>query len=264
MELSPLEQLDDTFLRLVSRVIWRRPERRILKMFDFSFTEEDSFRDMARAAELTSTPELRGKYMLHALDEARHADLFRQRSSRLMNALEHPQQRDAVALAMQARLQGAISLHESYHHNTLFEELGELEFLAFVYVAERRGAQQFRIYRELLQSDPESQVMFNRIMTEEKFHMSYSRQALDKLAQQGRSSEVRWALLRVRARRYWQAWLRFCRKFANVSNGFLFTTIYLLVLAPTAFLTRPRLPAGGWMNPEDTEVPSLETASQQF
>lgn len=264
MELSRIERLDDIFLRFVSRIVWRRPERQILKMFDFSFTEEDSFRDVARAAELTPTRDLRGKYMLHALDEARHAELFRTRAFQLLATLPDASTRESVERAMRERLSGSISMHEAYHHNTLFEELGELEFLAFVYVAERRGAQQFRVYRELMLNDPDSQSMFNRIMTEEKFHMSYSRQALDKLGQGGRLSEVRWALLRVRARRYWQAWLRFCRQFANVSNGLLFTSIYFLIAAPTALLSQQRLPSGGFRAPEHASEPSMTNVSQQF
>jgi hypothetical protein len=265
MELSRIERIEDSLLQAISRVVWRRPQRRIIKMFEFSFTEEDSFRDMARAAELTRTPDMRGKYMLHALDEARHADLFRHRSAAIIKHLE-AQGIDTRATreTMEALRSGAVSLHETYHHNNLFESLGELEFLAFVYVAERRGAQQFRIYRNLLKDDPESQAMFGVILNEEKFHMSYSRAALDKMARDGRALEVRWAIFRVRARRYWQAWLRFCRRFANVSNGILFTLLYVLLVTPTALFSRKPGQATGWQRPSLNPAPDFSSVQRQY
>ncbi len=264
MELSPIERLDDALLRLISRVVWRNPARRILKMYEFSYTEEDSFRDMAQAADRTSDDAMRPKYMLHALDEARHADLFRERAGALIRKLDAAGVSIApIRRAMEKKRSGAIRLHEENHRNTLFETLGELEFLAFVYIAERRGAQQFRVYRDLLSDDPETEAMFARIMRDEKFHMSYSKAALDKLAKAGRAGAVRWAMVRVKARRYWQAWLRFSHRVATFMNGLMFTLLYFLLVAPTHLLSSSKDEAKGWRVPAPP-APTLDAVRHQF
>jgi hypothetical protein len=105
--------------------------------------------------------------------------------------------------------------------------------------------------------------MFARIMTDEKFHMSYSRASLDRLARDGQRGRVRWALLRVRSRRYWQAWLRFCRRFADVSNQCFFTMLYFVLVGPTRLLTRGDTRPTGWIAPENTDA-DLPSVQRQF
>src|SRR6202162_3189452 len=71
-------------LRPVHRWVWGDFDRRVRKLFAFAEVEGDGGRDILRAAEVTSDPLLRGLYMEHAIDELRHADLFRQRGAALL------------------------------------------------------------------------------------------------------------------------------------------------------------------------------------
>src|SRR5689334_19528416 len=72
---------------LLHRWIWRDPQRCARKLFDFAETEADGGRDLVRAAELTPDPTLRRLFLVHAVDEGRHAQLFRNRGSALLRGL---------------------------------------------------------------------------------------------------------------------------------------------------------------------------------
>src|SRR3984885_3608993 len=80
---NPLDRL----LYPIHAWVWRDAERRGHKLLRFSLTEADGGRDLSRAAELTKDALLRRLYLRHAIDEQRHAGLFRQRGHAILAAL---------------------------------------------------------------------------------------------------------------------------------------------------------------------------------
>src|SRR5260370_38441523 len=74
-------------LWLLHRRIWRDMHRRAQKLLRFVETETDGGRDLVRAVDLTSDPLLRRLYLVHADDELRHGQLFRERGSELLRSL---------------------------------------------------------------------------------------------------------------------------------------------------------------------------------
>src|ERR671935_3319169 len=74
----------DRALRPLHRWVWRDPHRRARKLLRFAETEADGARDLSRAAELTTDALLRRLYLRHALDEQRHAELFRRRGRSIL------------------------------------------------------------------------------------------------------------------------------------------------------------------------------------
>src|SRR5512138_1582119 len=78
----------ERLLRPVHRWVWRDAHRRARKLLTFAATEEDGGRDLSRAAELTRDPLLRRLFLRHALDECRHAELFRARGRALRAGLD--------------------------------------------------------------------------------------------------------------------------------------------------------------------------------
>ena len=74
----------DRLLRPIHRWVWRDARTRVRKLLAFAETEADGGRDLSRAAERTSDALLRRLYLRHALDEQRHAELFRQRGHALL------------------------------------------------------------------------------------------------------------------------------------------------------------------------------------
>src|SRR4051795_13201429 len=74
----------DRILWPLHRWVWSDFDRRVRKLIAFSKVEGDGGRDILRAAELTPDPLLRRLYLEHAIDELRHADLFRHRGAALL------------------------------------------------------------------------------------------------------------------------------------------------------------------------------------
>jgi rubrerythrin len=228
------------WLRGVSAISWRLPgwPRRLLQAF--SLAEQGSFHDMIAAAEQTDDRRMRRRYLEHALDESRHCGLFRQRVEALTT---RPDDREQAA-TVEANL---LTEHGIVGGQTLFERLGELEFLAFVYIAERDAVEQFHVYLDDALPDPDTRDMLRDILRDEHFHVSYSRAALERLRTQGRGREVQAALWRVQWRRLKAGWLRISRDLGRVVTSMWMVLLYLIAFPPFALLARQE--AGGWQPP---------------
>ncbi len=223
--------LADRPLWLLSWLVWRLiPGRGAVKLAEFSFTELGSGLDMLAAVEETPRREMRARYFQHALDELRHSELFRNRARAVGGS-------GGRAEAVLDDL-GYIDSHGIRGKTSLFQQLGEREFLAFVWVAESRAAQQFGVYIDLLGTDPSTKEMFNNIARDERFHIAYSRAELDRMIAEGEGRAASWAVLRVRVRRLGEAWLRFSRVLGDVMSGLWLGIIYFIGVGPFAWLAR--------------------------
>jgi hypothetical protein len=239
-------RLRQSWIRLTGLISWRNPNSQARLMSKFAATEQGSSYDMLSALENTQYPELRQKYLHHALDEARHARIFRRR---------------ALALGVDRELAALIDIGYLHDHGilggeTLFERLGEHEFLAFVHDAEQRGLEHFLIYLNSPQTDNDTKEALKGITKDEHFHRSYSKAALDKYACE-QSTPL---LQKVRRRRYKEAWMRIARTIGSVVSGFWLHIVYFLLVFPFRILARPD--KSGWYQTQEGK--SLEYARQQF
>lgn len=221
-------------------------------MTAFSQAERGSAYDVIAALEQTARRELRRTYLFHALDESRHARIFRQRVQALGR-----QDRAEAALVDAGSLRATGIIGEA----PLFEQMGELEFLAFVYVVESLALEQFQVYCDHGMPDPDTIAALRAIADDEKFHISYSRRELDKYRAAGRGAEVRAALFRVRARRIWQAWLRLSRRLGDAVSTLWLWALYLVCVAP--FRPMARVERGGWRTRQADPRPVAEFARAQ-
>src|SRR5260370_10334454 len=119
------------------RWMWRDMRRRAQKLLRFGETETDGGRDLVRAAELTSDPLLRRLYLVHADDELRHGQLFRERGSELLRSLAN----------------GSNSSFQSEWLVPLGHRLDDLEvdrrdeiLLAFLHLAEKAAPHRFTVH----------------------------------------------------------------------------------------------------------------------
>lgn len=240
----------------LSWLIWRIiPGRAAAKMAEFSHTEAGSGLDMLAAAEETPRPELRARYFRHALDELRHSRMFRDRARALAGA------RGRAEAVLEDG--GWIADHGIRGQKSLLEELGETEFLAFVWIHERRGAEQFQVYAELLRDDPITARMFEEIARDERFHIAYSRAELDRLAERGAETQVRAAVRAVRWRRAKQAWLRFSRVLGDTMAQVWLGLLYFVVVGPFVPIARwTERPTRGFQTPEGPALPAAERAQE--
>ncbi len=247
----------DWLLWSISQLVWRIPGRGSKKMAGFSHTEAGSGLDMLSAAEETPRREMRAKYFRHALDELKHARMFKNR---------------ALALAgnrtdrTRAMLEDSsfIKEHGINQAESLFSQLGELEFLAFVWIAEKRGAQQFDVYADLMKDDAATREMFEEIADDERFHIAYSRTELDRYEAAGDSKQVKAAVGRVKRRRFLEAWLRFSVVLGDFMSRLWLGLLYVFVIGPSSIFARmtERTPRG-FIKPQEIEGTPLERAQLQ-
>ncbi len=238
------------WLSCVSEVVWRHPRRPAQLLAEFSQAERGSCYDMLAAAELTTRRDLRRKYLEHALDEARHARIFRRRALALGIDKEYAALLDVGHISEQGIVGG----------ETLFERLGEMDFLAFVHIAEKRALEQFGVYQERKLPDPETQMVLDFISKDEVFHMTYSLAALDLYKELGMTKELNRALRQVGTRRFKEGWLRGARKIGTVVSRFWLGVMYFSLVAPFRLLSKEE-PIGWKQRPYDC---SLARASAQY
>src|SRR5215468_4472457 len=136
------------FVRVIAPVVWRSDSKVAAKLRRFSAAEAGSALDMLKAAELEKDPRRRKLFFRHALDEARHSNYFR----------DHAQRIDAGS----SGLKGRYDLIHATRQN-LYQNLSLVDFMAFVYLAEKRGAAHFRSLESHFKDRPELQELFKRI-----------------------------------------------------------------------------------------------------
>ena len=216
-------------VRLLNPIVWRWPGRAARKLFSFALAEQGSLLDLTEAARLTPSAERAATYLKHASDEARHARVFASRSAELRFARGDESLGDPRA--------------DSDH---LFEQLGEIGFLAFVHLGERGGRSQFEEYERYFRErgDDADSAMFSAIVVDEKRHEKYTGELLLVLA--GDERRAKKALRRARRWRMWRTWRRLGIGLAGrvYQLAMLLLYVALMPLALLIMLVRPA--RSGW------------------
>jgi len=215
----------DRILEPVHRWVWADFNRRVRKLLAFAEVEGDGGRDILRAAEVTPDPLLRRLYLEHAIDELRHADLFRRRGA----ALLHLRSTRSKVLFNTSPLPGGHGLED-----LAIDGAPDHRLLAFLHVAEKAAAGRFAIYRDVVADDPSTRAIFDEILRDEVFHMNYTYTQLARVLPDSYRRQV-W---QARARRLWKRYLGVAAAVAGVLGSVILTVVYFVVLAPFAWLAK--------------------------
>jgi len=226
----------DQLLRPVHRWVWGDFDRRVRKLLAFAEVEGDGGRDILRAAEVTPDPLLRRLYLEHAIDELRHADLFRQRGAALLQV----RGTRSKVLFNTNPLPGGHGLDD-----LSIEGEPDYRLLAFLHVAEKAAAGRFTIYREVVEDDPSTRAIFEQILRDEVFHMNYTYTQLARV----KPGSYRWQVWKARASRLWKRYLRVAAVVAGVLGTATLTILYFVLLAPFAWVAKreARREPVGWV-----------------
>jgi rubrerythrin len=215
----------DEALRPLHRWVWLDPHRRARKLLRFAETEASGGRDLSRAAELTRDPLLRRLYLRHSEDEHRHAALFRARGGAILRGLPR------AAARLEANW---LAPGERGFEDLRVARDADDALLAFLHLSEKAAARRFALYRQVLAHDPETRDVFERVLHDEAFHMSYTQTQLSRVA----AERTRGRLWRARLGRLWKAYLRVAAAIANVLGTLLLRVQYFVLLPPFALLAR--------------------------
>jgi hypothetical protein len=213
-------------LRPLHRWIWLDTARRARKLLRFAETEADGGRDLVRAAEVTRDPLLRRLFLFHARDEQRHAQLFRRRGAALLRALPAPSRSGYRADWLAPGERGLDDLR--------VEEMDSGALLAFLHLSEKSAATDFTSYRDVLHRDPPTRAVFEEVLRDEAYHMTYTFSQLVRVSPQ-RHRRLLW---RARLSRLWKGYLRLAIALAGLISGLILTILYFTLLAPFAYLAK--------------------------
>jgi hypothetical protein len=227
---------------------WRNPRRRAQNLLRFAEVEADGGRDIVRAAELTPDPVLRRLFLKHALDEQRHADLFRARGLALIRTLPREAAAGVRADWLTPGERGLDDLR--------VESEGDEALLAFLHLSEKQASRDFANYVAVLGGDPPTQAVFEKVLHDETFHMTYTRRELDRVAPEQAAGRL-WM---ARLRRFWKAYLRVAAGLAGLFGAIILTLQYYLLLPAFALLARraARKEPEGWSAVAPTRNRPLE------
>jgi rubrerythrin len=230
--------------QLLHRWIWRDPERCARKLFTFAETEADGGRDLVRAAELTGDPTLRRLFTVHAVEEERHAQLFRMRGAALLQSLED---RASTPFQLNWVSPGERGLDDLRVHGE-----SDAGLLAFLHLSEKSAAGHFATYVDALRDDPLTSSVFKEVLKDETFHMNYTLAQLTRVAPQ----RHRLFLWKARLGRLWKAYLRVASAIAGIMGTVILTLQYFILLPPFAILAKraERREPHGWVPvPEESQ-----------
>ena len=238
----------DRLLRPLHRWVWRNPQRRAKKLLRFAETEASGGQDLARAAELTEDAFLRQLYLRHALDEFRHARLFRDRGLALSDAGHD----GASGSRFEANW---LSPGERGLDELRIKAGPQTALLAFLHLSEKAAAGRFLIYQEVLESDRATQAVFQEVLQDEAFHMAYTYKQLVRVSPRHHG----WRLWQARLGRLWRAYLRVMVALASAIGTVVLLVQYFVLLPPFAFLAKrvaSKDPRGWWTRPPPSSLKS--------
>jgi len=141
---------------------------------NFALAEYGSALDMLIAAELTNNKKLKKGYLDHALDEFRHADLFKKHAYQIANKIHFQYDRSSAVLELGEKIRYLNFIGE----RPIYSELSELEFINFVMISEQEAEKYFTSLSKLNNFDSETRRLFKKIALEEAEHVHYAKKEL--------------------------------------------------------------------------------------
>ena len=238
------------------RAVWGDPHKAHLTLLSFAETEDDGGRDLLVAARRIHDEEILVHMRRHAADEIRHADMFRTRASEVAEAHgEHLGMKDEErgrAFNLGHQRSGETTNAHGFFQSGLFDEMGEVGYIAMLFVAETRAAALFETHRRAALSvgDTATAEVFSAILRDEKYHAAWTESTLQRWRKQGRAVEVDRELSAAKRGRFMSAWRRQGLRSASGLISLLLTICFWTVLAPFGLLARLVRPQpAGWQAP---------------
>jgi len=240
------------FLRLRSQELWSDPERKIQTLESFSQTEIDAGENILRALKYANDPNLRTHLQRHAEDELRHGELFKMRAQELRELLPN-----IPGISKRPdKLYRLSRVHEDPEYNSHgfftsdnFEKLGEIMYVAMLNIEEKRAEESFVVHCNLNKNDPDTHAIFEKILKDEHYHVSYTGKFLQQWRKEGRSSEVSKAIVFSKRSQFVNTLIRAGSRFGEHVGHTILYCVYFTIIIPFALMSNLSCPAKGWNVP---------------
>ncbi|SRR5258706_1985766 len=243
---------------------WSDPVRKLRTLESFARTEEDAGLDIARAARSVRDPGLVAHLERHARDELKHAALFRGRANQLRaQGVDAPREElaeRAYDLAL-ARGRDTLNAH-GFLESGACDEQGEIAYVAFLHVAEKRADALFRRHARALGRDEVTRTIFAEIQKDESYHVAYTKTLLERWKRAGRGAEVARGLSAARGNEFLGAWKRLGARSATGLARVLLFASYFTWVVPFGLLARGARSRAGWHTPLVPASPERTLRSQ--
>lgn len=237
-----------SLLSPIHRWVWSDAKRRAHNLLRFAEVEADGGRDLVRAAEVTSDPTLRRLFLIHAADEQRHAELFRRRGLDLLKTLPSEVRQGVKADWLAPGERGLDDVR--------VDGQGAGTLLAFLHLSEKMAARDFENYIKVLDADPPTRAVFEKVVRDEAFHMKYTHAQLVRVAPKRHG----WLLWRARLGRLWKLYLRLASALSELIGAVVLTLQYFVLLPPFALMAKRSAgrEAAGWTTVDPARGGSLD------
>lgn len=224
------------------RKLWSDPLRSLQTLESFAETEEDGGKDLVAAARRVTDPDMLLHLQRHAGDEIRHARLFRERAADVATAQGRSlglKEQAGRAYDLSGRRGEQVDAH-GFFSAGLYDELGEVEYVCMVNVAEKKAAHIFELHQKaaMAAGDAATAEVFGQILHDEKYHVAWTGTFLKKWRKEGREAEVSRAVRRAKRGRFLESWRALGLRSASGFATILLMVCYWTVLAPFGLLAR--------------------------
>lgn len=247
--------------------IWVNPERQIQTLESFSQTEIDAGESILSALPYVENKTLRKHMERHAKDELRHGMLFRTRAQELRklqpNISSITKKPDKLYNLSREKTDTELNSHDFFSGES-FEKLGEIMYVAMLNVAEKKAEKTFSKHHKLVREDPDTYAIFEKILKDERYHVSYTSKFLHQWKKEGQEKQVRKALSFAKRSRFLNAFSRKSAKFGEFMGHFFLYLIYFTVIIPFAIASKLNRTKNGWHIPQTKLNPSSNQRHSQY
>jgi len=239
-------------LRFRSKTLWSDPARKIQTLESFSQTEIDAGESILRALKYVNNPHLREHLKRHAKDELRHGELFRKRAQELRkhrpSIASISNKPDRLYNLSRGNVDAELNSH-GFFTSDHFEKLGEIMYVAMLNIAEKKAEKSFSIHRDLIRNDLKTYAIFEKILKDERYHVSYTSKFLQQWRKEGRTKQVNEALSFAHGSRLLNTLTRISSRFGEHIGHAILYIVYFTIVIPFAFLSKFSCPSKGWRSP---------------
>lgn len=234
---------------LRNRLLWASPKRKIQTLEGFSHTEIEAGISILRALKFIKDQRLIAHLERHAKDEIRHGYLFKKRAEELHNTYpeiaEFSSSHDKLYKLSATNNDVVINSHGFLTSNN-FKYIDDIKYVAMLNIAEKKAENMFSLHYRSLGNDDKTRAIFNEILKDERYHVSYTNKLLNTWKKETGRKNIRSALIFAYRVTIVDKLTRSFSRFGEKIGYAILYTLYFTVIIPFAIISKLYQPKKRW------------------